>query len=156
MQCLLITKTPSVISLTIQWWRVFITKLQHINRISKTILYRYQSKFGPWTQCNLLLYCCWGARAGGYKEMSYTVTVSLLFNNALEFRVQKRGEGGSCGVSANEYSCAHHVTWGPNKLWRSTSIFNLWAQGFRSCYFEFKILYISWYSIQWLNIILLL
>jgi hypothetical protein len=22
-------------------------------------------------------------------------------------------------VSANEYSCAHHVTWSPNKLWRS-------------------------------------
>jgi hypothetical protein len=29
------------------------------------------------------------------------------------------------GVSANEYSCAHHVTWSPNKLWRSNSIFNL-------------------------------
>jgi hypothetical protein len=28
-------------------------------------------------------------------------------------------------VSANEYSCAHHVTWSPNKLWRSTSIFIL-------------------------------
>jgi hypothetical protein len=40
-----------------------------------------------------------------------------------------RGEGGSCGVSANEYKCAHHVTWSPNKLRRSTSIFNLclWA-----------------------------
>jgi hypothetical protein len=36
-----------------------------------------------------------------------------------------RGEGVSCGVLANEYSCAHHVTWSPNKLWRSTSIFNL-------------------------------
>ncbi len=36
------------------------------------------------------------------------------------------GEGGSCGVSANEYSFAHHVTWSTNKLWRSTSIFNLW------------------------------
>jgi hypothetical protein len=34
--------------------------------------------------------------------------------------------GGGCGVSANEYSCAHHVTWSPNKLRRSTSIFNLW------------------------------
>ncbi len=33
--------------------------------------------------------------------------------------------GGRCGVSANEHSCAHHVTWSPNKLWRSTSIFNL-------------------------------
>jgi hypothetical protein len=36
-----------------------------------------------------------------------------------------RGEGGSCGVSAIEYRCTHHVTWSPNKLWRSTSIFNL-------------------------------
>jgi hypothetical protein len=33
------------------------------------------------------------------------------------------GEGG-CGVSANEYSCALHVTWSPNKLWRSTTIPN--------------------------------
>ncbi len=37
------------------------------------------------------------------------------------------GEGVSCVVSANEYSCAHHLTWSPNKLWRSTSIFNLWS-----------------------------
>ncbi len=38
-----------------------------------------------------------------------------------------RGEGGVAGVSlsANEYSCSHHVIWSPNKLWRSTSIFNL-------------------------------
>ena len=26
-----------------------------------------------------------------------------------------RGDGGSCGVSANKNSCAHHVTWSPNK-----------------------------------------
>ncbi len=32
-----------------------------------------------------------------------------------------------CGASANECSCAHRVTWSPNKLWWSTSIFNLWA-----------------------------
>jgi hypothetical protein len=25
------------------------------------------------------------------------------------------GGGGGSGVSANEYSCAHHVTWRPNK-----------------------------------------
>jgi hypothetical protein len=30
-----------------------------------------------------------------------------------------------CGVSANENSCAHHVTRSPKKLWRSNSIFNL-------------------------------
>jgi hypothetical protein len=35
------------------------------------------------------------------------------------------GGGGGCGVSANENSCAHHVTWSPNKLWRSNSIFKL-------------------------------
>jgi hypothetical protein len=29
------------------------------------------------------------------------------------------------GVSANEYRCAHHVTWSPNILWRSTSIIYL-------------------------------
>ncbi len=53
--------------------------------------------------------------------------LSLLTNGALLIRVQMRGEGGSCGVSANEYSCAHHVTCSPNKLRRSTSIFNLWS-----------------------------
>ncbi len=39
------------------------------------------------------------------------------------------GEGGGlrCGVSGNEYSYAHHVTWSPNILWRSNFIFNLWA-----------------------------
>ncbi len=37
-----------------------------------------------------------------------------------------RGDRGGCGNSANEYSCTHHLTWSPNKLWRSTSIFNLW------------------------------
>ncbi len=31
-------------------------------------------------------------------------------------------------ASANEYGCAHHVTWSPNKLWRSNSIFNLWLR----------------------------
>ena len=36
------------------------------------------------------------------------------------------GEGVGCGVSANKNSCTHHVTWSPNKLGRSNSIFNLW------------------------------
>ncbi len=38
--------------------------------------------------------------------------------------VQMRGwgGGGDYGVSANECSCAHHVTSSPNKLWRSTSL----------------------------------
>ncbi len=47
---------------------------------------------------------------------------SSLTNSALVKRVQMRGEGGSCWVSANENSCAHHVTRSPNKLWRSTSM----------------------------------
>jgi hypothetical protein len=53
-----------------------------------------------------------------------------------------RGEGGSFGVSANEHSCAHHVTWSPNKLWRSVSIFNLC---FHPCQFvtPFSLLYLS-------------
>jgi hypothetical protein len=25
----------------------------------------------------------------------------------------------------NEYSCVHYVTWSPNKLWKSNTIFNL-------------------------------
>ncbi len=51
--------------------------------------------------------------------------LSLLTNSVLVYE-SKCGGGGSCGVSANEYSCAHHVTWSPIKLWRSISIFNLW------------------------------
>jgi hypothetical protein len=38
------------------------------------------------------------------------------------------GGEGVAGVSANENSCAHHLTWSPNKLWRSNSLFNLWCQ----------------------------
>ncbi len=49
--------------------------------------------------------------------------LSLPTNSALGFESQCGG--GGCGVSANEYSCAHHVTWSPNKLWISISIFNL-------------------------------
>jgi hypothetical protein len=57
----------------------------------------------------------------GYKEMSSIFADQY---SALVLESQCGG-GGGCGVSANEYSCAHHVTWSPNKLWRSTSIFNL-------------------------------
>jgi hypothetical protein len=39
-----------------------------------------------------------------------------------------QGERRSCGVWAYENSCAHTLTWSRNKLWRSTSIFNLWVQ----------------------------
>jgi hypothetical protein len=62
----------------------------------------------------------------GFQGVTKRCLLSLLTNSALVIRVQMRGEGGNCGVSANEYSWAHHVTWSPNKLWRSTSIFNLW------------------------------
>jgi hypothetical protein len=58
---------------------------------------------------------------GGYKEISSI----LLTNSALVIRVQMRGMGAVAGVSANEYSFAHHVTWSTNKLRRSISIFNL-------------------------------
>jgi hypothetical protein len=34
----------------------------------------------------------------------------LLTNSALVIRVQLRGEGRSCGVSANEYSCAEFTS----------------------------------------------
>jgi hypothetical protein len=51
-------------------------------------------------------------RPGGYKEM-----LSIFADNsALVVRVQMLGEGGCCGVSAIEYSCAHHVTWSPNNV----------------------------------------
>ncbi len=50
--------------------------------------------------------------------------LSFLPNSVLVYRVQMQG-GGDCGVSANECNWAHHVTWSPNKLCRSTSISNL-------------------------------
>jgi hypothetical protein len=50
----------------------------------------------------------------GDKEMS-----SVFADQQLpRIRVHMRGDwdgGCGCGVSANQYSCAHHVTWGPNK-----------------------------------------
>ncbi len=60
---------------------------------------------------------------GSYTDMSSTFADQQLPRNTSP----NAGGGGSFGVSANEYSCAHHVTWSPNKLWRSTSIFNLWV-----------------------------
>ena len=65
-------------------------------------------------------------REGRQQGVTKRCRLSLLTNSVLVIRVPMRGRGGSSGVSANEYSCAHHVTWSPNKLWRSTSIFNLW------------------------------
>ncbi len=61
--------------------------------------------------------------------------LSLLTNSALVYESQCGGREGVVGSqSANEYSCAHHVTWSPNKLWRSTSIFNIWYVPMRSVY----------------------
>jgi hypothetical protein len=51
-----------------------------------------------------------------YQGVKKRCRLSLLTNSTLVIRVQMRGEGGSCGVSANENSCTHHVTWSPNKL----------------------------------------
>jgi hypothetical protein len=54
--------------------------------------------------------------------------LSLPTNSALVYESKCGGIGGGgrgCRVSANEYSCAHHVTWSPNKLRRSIYIFNL-------------------------------
>ncbi len=66
-----------------------------------------------------------GLGPGGTKRCR----LSLLTNIALVLviRVQMRGGGGG-GVAGSRDSsqpCVHHVTWSPNKLWRSTSIINL-------------------------------
>jgi hypothetical protein len=54
--------------------------------------------------------------------------LSLLTNSARVIQVQMRGEGGRCGVSANEYRRANHVTWSLNKLWRSTLTYDTMCQ----------------------------
>ncbi len=54
--------------------------------------------------------------------------LSLLTNSALVYE-SRCGEGGLWGLS--QWVCtalAHHVTWRPNKLWRSTSTFTLWHE----------------------------
>ncbi len=67
---------------------------------------------------------CGRVHLEGYKEMS-----SILADQfALVYESQCGGIGGVGGSAANEYSCAHHVTLSPNKLWRSTSKFNLCVQ----------------------------
>jgi hypothetical protein len=82
--------------------------------------------------CFLLynLYCCdlkddvWLSTMLYHQGVTKRCRLYLLTNCPLVYESQSQC-GGGCGVSANEYSCAHHVTWSPNKLWRSTSIFNL-------------------------------
>jgi hypothetical protein len=53
--------------------------------------------------------------------------LSWLTNSALVYESKCGGMGGGgeggCVASANEYSCARHVTWSPNKLFRDLSPF---------------------------------
>ncbi len=74
------------------------------------------ASFGPFTRPNPF-------NQGDTKRFRLT----LLTNSALVYESQCGGwGGGGGGVSANEYSCAHHVTWSPSKtLEIYTSIFNL-------------------------------
>jgi hypothetical protein len=57
-----------------------------------------------------------GSGVSEHQGVTKRCRLSLLTNSTLVLRVQMRGEGGSCGVSAIEYSCAHHMTWSPKKL----------------------------------------
>jgi hypothetical protein len=57
--------------------------------------------------------------------------LSLLTNSSLVYESKCGGIGVLPGL--NEYSCGHHVTWSPNKLWRSTSLFNLCFQSNYTC-----------------------
>ncbi len=82
----------------------------------------------PWTQLNLdsegRAFDGTFTPGGGYKEMSSIVADQPIAPSYTSPNAGGRGVG-VAGVPANEYSCAHHVTWSPNKLWRSNSIFNL-------------------------------
>jgi hypothetical protein len=56
-----------------------------------------------------------GAKQGVTKRCR----LSLLTDSAFVYESKCGGGGGggvAAGVSANEYSCEHHVTWNPNKL----------------------------------------
>jgi len=53
--------------------------------------------------------------------------LSMLTNSAPRIWAQMWGEW-VAGVSANDNSCAHHVTWSPNELWRYNFIFILCMQ----------------------------
>ncbi len=64
-------------------------------------------------------YC---GETGVYKEMSSILADQY---SAIVYDPKSGGKGGSCGVSANEYTAVHRS---PNKLLRSNSIFNLWGE----------------------------
>ncbi len=81
----------------------------------------------PFLSSLLLLPSAWGwGGLCGRQGITKRCRLSWPTNSALVYiRVQMRGRG--CrGASANEHSCAHHLTWSPNILWRSNTIFNLW------------------------------
>jgi hypothetical protein len=59
-------------------------------------------------------------KPGGYKEMSF-ILADQWRPSYMSLNAGKGG--GGCGVSANENSGAHHVTWSPTKLWRSGFFF---------------------------------
>ncbi len=91
-------------------------------------------------------------QAGGHKEMSSTVSCWPIAPSYMW--AQMRGEeGGSCWVSAKEFSCCVHRS--PNKLWRSNSIFQLWFQAMgvatesphiRSCFSSQNAAFSPWLS----------
>jgi hypothetical protein len=62
-----------------------------------------------------------------YQGVTRRCRLSLLTNSASYVESKCGGEGGIIGYQPMSAagSCAHHLTWSPNKLWRSTSIFNL-------------------------------
>ncbi len=66
------------------------------------------------------------SQPGGYKEMSSIFADQWRPRIRVPMRGRDSGIEGS--LSANERSCAHHVTLSPNKLWRSTSTYNLWSK----------------------------
>ncbi len=70
-------------------------------------------------------YCHMGSATGLQQGVTKRCRLSWLTNSALVYEHKCGGREGA-GLSANEYSCVYHVTWSPNKLCRSNSIFNLW------------------------------
>jgi hypothetical protein len=83
----------------------------------------YSARLPMWrTRFDVLGWRWTWSSPGGHKEI-----LSWMTNSALVNESPCGWREGDCGVSANEYSCSHHVTWSPNKLWRTNSIFNLWS-----------------------------
>ncbi len=93
--------------------------------------------------------CICNPRSSQFRRMKYSMYTRMQSNSPADRRLQgdvvylswpiaplvyePKCGGGGCRVSANENRCAHHVTWSPNKLWRSNYIFNPWPQ-ISNCY----------------------